>query len=29
MAHQGLLPSWLGRVHASRRTPIWQSWPCS
>jgi amino acid transporter len=21
MAHQGLLPSWLGRVHASRRTP--------
>jgi basic amino acid/polyamine antiporter, APA family len=21
MAHQGLLPSWLGRVHPSRRTP--------
>lgn len=21
MAHQGLLPAWLGRVHASRRTP--------
>lgn len=21
MAHQGLLPSWLGRVHATRRTP--------
>jgi amino acid transporter len=21
MAHQGLLPSWLGRIHASRRTP--------
>lgn len=23
MSHQGLLPAWLGRVHATRRTPHW------
>ncbi|HZH51326.1 MAG TPA: amino acid permease [Microvirga sp.] len=23
MAHQGLLPAWLGRVHPTRRTPHW------